>query len=153
MFLPILLPTPASFNISERTVEIIFEALAERVDIPQHGTVNIAFLPDEEVQRLNREYRGIDKVTDVLSFHYFEDFSDLTPEDIAGEIILSETRVIEQAREYGNSDEAELAKLIIHSALHLLGYDHETDDEYEDMRAEEVKIEEVLKEKTGIVIL
>ena len=56
--------------------------------ITQRGILNIAFLPDEEIQILNREYRGIDKTTDVLSFHYFDDFSDLDPAtDIAGECI------------------------------------------------------------------
>ena len=152
MFLPTFINTPASFPISEQAVEVIFFAINETVDIAQNGMVNIAFLPDEEIRTLNKNYRGIDKSTDVLSFHYFEDFTGLADEEIAGEIILSEAKIIEQAAEYGNTSEAEFAKLLIHSTLHLLGYDHETDEDYTLMHAEEFKIEKVLAEKTGIVI-
>lgn len=52
-------------------IECIFKSVSEQVDIAQAGTVNIAFLSDDEIQELNKNYRGIDKTTDVLSFHYF----------------------------------------------------------------------------------
>lgn len=122
------------------------------VDIAQAGIVNIAFLSDDEIQELNKNYRNIDKTTDVLSFHYFEDFSGLQSDDIAGEIIMSEAKILSQATEYGNTPEAEFTKLLIHSTLHLLGYDHEDDEEYEEMHAEEQKIEKILLEKMGVVI-
>lgn len=152
MFHPTLINTPESFSVSDSVIETIFQAIAEQVDIPQNGTVNIAFLSDEEIQELNKNYRGIDRTTDVLSFHYFEDFTDLESEEIAGEIILSESKIIEQAKEYGNTLEAECAKLLIHSCLHLLGHDHEDDEEYAEMREEEIKIEKILLEKTGTTI-
>lgn len=152
MFSPTLLNTPESFTLPDGLIELVFQSVSEMVDIPQSGTVNIAFLPDDEVQRLNCEYRGIDKNTDVLSFHYFEDFSGLEASETAGEIILSESKIVSQAAEYGNSHEAEFAKLLIHSCLHLLDYDHETDDEYVEMLDLEQKIEKIVLEKTGIEV-
>lgn len=122
------------------------------MDVTQAGTVNIAFLSDEEIQELNKNHRGIDKTTDVLSFHYFEDFIGLKDGEIAGEIIMSEAKILSQAEEYGNTPEAEFAKLLIHSTLHLLGYDHEDEEEYEEMHAEEQKIEKILLEKMGVRI-
>jgi probable rRNA maturation factor len=99
----------------------------------QNGILNIAFLTDEEIRVLNRDHRGIDKTTDVLSFHYFDDFSDLGSDEVAGEIILSESRIQEQAEEHKHSRERECEILVIHSILHILGYDHETDEEYVEM--------------------
>ena len=65
---------------------------------------------------------------------------------------MSEAKVLSQAKEYGNTPEAEFTKLLIHSTLHLLGYDHEDDEEYEEMHAEEQKIEKILLEKIGVAI-
>lgn len=152
MFTPLLLNSPSSFTPRPEVIETIFRAISEQVDIPQSGTVNIAFLSDEEIQELNKTHRGIDKTTDVLSFHYFDDFTGLTDEEIAGEIIMSESKILSQAEEYGNTSEAEFAKLLIHSTLHLLGYDHEDDQEYEEMHTEEQKIEKILLEKMGVSI-
>jgi probable rRNA maturation factor len=69
---------------------------------------------------LNKIYRKKDSVTDVLSFHYFDDFSELKKSDIAGEIVLCEEVVKKQAVEYGLGEEKEFYKLIIHSVLHIL---------------------------------
>lgn len=65
---------------------------------------------------------------------------------------MSEAKILVQAEEYGNTQEAEFTKLLIHSTLHLLGYDHEDDEEYKEMHAEELKIEKILLEKMGIVV-
>lgn len=152
MFTPSLLNSPISFTPRSEVIETIFRTISEQIDIAQAGTVNIAFLGDDEIQDLNKTHRGIDKTTDVLSFHYFEDFSGLKSGEIAGEIIMSETKILSQAEEYGNTSEAEFAKLLIHSTLHLLGYDHEDDEEYEEMHAEEQSIEKILLEKMGVAI-
>lgn len=120
MFTPSLLNPPNSFIPRAELIEAIFLGISDQIDISQSGTVNIAFLTDEEIQELNKNYRGIDKTTDVLSFHYFEDFTGLKTEEIAGEIIMSEAKILSQATEYGNTPEAEFAKLLIHSTLHLL---------------------------------
>jgi probable rRNA maturation factor len=113
------------------------------VHITQNGILNIAWLTDDEIQTLNREHRGIDSTTDVLSFHYYDDFSDLDIDETAGEIILSESRILSQAEDHGHNPERECEILIIHSILHILGYDHETDEEY----AEMWMIEKILREK------
>ncbi len=152
MFSSALINPPSSFIPRPEIIEVIFHTISEQVDIAQAGTVNIAFLSDDEIQELNKNYRNIDKTTDVLSFHYFEDFTDLKPTEIAGEIIMSEAKILSQATEYGNTSEAEFAKLLIHSTLHLLGYDHEDDEEYQEMRQEEQKIEKILLEKMGVEI-
>ena len=101
--------------------------------IPQHGILNIALLGDDEIQVLNRDHRGIDSTTDVLSFHYYDDFSGIGTDETAGEIILSESRIISQALEHGHSSQKECEILVLHSILHIIGFDHETDDEYEEM--------------------
>lgn len=152
MFTPSLLNPPTSFAPRPEIIETVFRAVSDQIDIAQAGTVNIAFLGDNEIQELNKTYRGIDKTTDVLSFHYFDDFEGLEDQEIAGEIIMSEAKILAQAEEYGNTPEAEFAKLLIHSTLHLLGYDHEDDEDYVEMHTEEQKIEKILLEKTGVVI-
>ena len=85
------------------------------------------------MQELNREYRGIDSNTDVLSFHYFEDFSDKASDEIVGEIVFSESKLLSQAEEFSHSLEDELYRLVVHGTIHILGFDHETDEEYEEM--------------------
>ncbi len=124
-----------------RILEIV-ECIAKVVDIPQFGTIHLAFLSDEEIQVLNREYRWIDRTTDVLSFHYFEDFSQLKSEDIAGEIILSESRILIQAIDHHHTPREECEILLIHGLLHILGFDHETDEDFEVMWKYESMIRE-----------
>ncbi|MDD2693402.1 MAG: rRNA maturation RNase YbeY [Candidatus Gracilibacteria bacterium] len=133
MFSYQILNHPEKFTLDTSRIQMIFERIDEMVDIPQKGILDIAFLSDTEIQALNRDHRGIDKTTDVLSFHYFEDFTDVADDDIAGEIILSESRILTQAEEYGHTAEKEFETLVIHSILHIIGFDHETDEDYEAM--------------------
>ena len=147
MFQYTLLSSP-SFQIDEKIIQKIFTTLWEMISLPQNGTLNIVFVSDEEIQNLNKTYREKDSVTDVLSFHYFEDFSDLQKNDIAGELIFCESKIISQWLEYGLGSEKEFYKLLIHSLLHILWYDHETDKDYEEMQPLEDKIaEKVFGEK------
>ena len=125
---------PENFLLSEERIAEIFEYFEKHLPFVQKGTLNIAFLPDEEIQILNRDYRGIDKSTDVLSFHYFDDFSDLDETtDIAGECIFSEAKILEQATKFEHSPKEEFEILLIHSVLHILGFDHENDEDFEAM--------------------
>jgi probable rRNA maturation factor len=135
MFSFVLLNHPDSFPIDESRIARIFEMISFSVDIAQHWILNIAFLSDDEIQALNRDHRGIDSTTDVLSFHYFDDFADIADTETAGEIVLSESRIVSQALEHWHSRNRECDILIIHSILHILGYDHETDEEYDEMWA------------------
>lgn len=128
------------FDINEKVIDNIFINISNIVKITQNWTLNIVFLDDDSIQNLNKNYRNIDKPTDVLSFHYFEDFSDLEEKDIAWEIILSENKIISQWVEYWLWTEKEFYKLIIHSVLHILWYDHELDNEYIIMQDLEIEI-------------
>lgn len=95
----------------------------ENFDRP--AEVSVTFTDDADIQVMNRDYRNIDRPTDVLSFPLFdEDFGD--GEKVAlGDVVISLERAAAQADEYGHSLEREVAFLTVHSVLHLLGYDHE----------------------------
>jgi len=128
------------FDINTKYIDSIFKNISNIVSVQQNWCLNIVFLDDNSIQNLNKKYRNIDKTTDVLSFHYFEDFSDLESNDIAWEIILSESKIISQWNEYKLWSEMEFYKLIIHSILHILWFDHEDDKEYIIMKELEDKI-------------
>ena len=111
--------------------------------------INIILTTPENIKKYNKDYRDIDKETDVLSFPMFEKEeieekiknNDFKTMDILGDMIISIPRVEEQAIEYGHSFERELAYMVVHSFYHLLGYDHMAEDDKNSMR---VKEEEVL---------
>ncbi len=137
-----ILQHPESFVIDEARVAAIFEYIATQVSITQKWTLNIAFLTDDEIQVYNNLYRWINKTTDVLSFHYFDDFTNIGDEDIAWEIIMSESKVQLQSVEHNHSGTSEFEILLIHGILHILGYDHEDDWDYEEMWKYEKPIRE-----------
>ena len=96
--------------------------------------VSVTFVDNEEIKKLNKEYRGKNKETDVLSFPMFDDFSsvDMGGEDIPlGDIVISLEKAARQGYDIGHSIYHEVAFLCVHSTLHLLGYDHETSKEDE----------------------
>lgn len=122
-------------------------AIAARLEeLSPEFEVSISFVDDEAIHELNLEYRGVDAATDVLSFPQ-DDLGDLDlPEGfplMLGDIIISLERAWEQAQEYGHSLEREVLYLAIHGFFHLMGYDHETEEEQGVMRKLE---EEVLSE-------
>lgn len=107
--------------------------------------MSVIFVDDEEIRRINRESRGIDKVTDVISFALNDsDFIIETQE--LGDIFICLNRAYEQAIEYGHSKEREIGFLVVHGYLHLLGYDHQTKEDEEKMMNE---AEHILK-KAGL---
>ncbi len=137
-------------NITEEPIPKLYETLMKRVirtavteQYPKHKfEVNVTICDDETIREINNEHRGIDKSTDVLSFPFFEfDTPEVTT--LLGDIIISRDTAYHQAKEYGHSPKREFCFLAAHSALHLLGYDHETDDERKVM---EVKQREILDE-------
>ncbi len=109
--------------------------------------VSVTYTDNAGIHALNLQYRDVDKPTDVLSFPLM-DFSGQSDEPVAdepvtslGDIVISLERAREQAVEYGHSFEREVAFLTAHSMLHLLGYDHETDEEADrDMRTRQSAI-------------
>ena len=112
----------------------IFAALEyENVDFDCEIEVIIA--DNDTIREINNETRGIDKVTDVLSFPMFDDISCIRPEQngvaFLGSMVICEPRAKEQAKEFGHSELREVSFLAVHSVLHLLGYDHELGQEQE----------------------
>ena len=98
-----------------------------------NAEINVTFVDDEEIKRLNAEFRHLDKSTDVLSFPLGEDGEyDINPETNAamlGDVVISLEHAIAQANAFGHSLKRETAFLTVHSILHLLGYDHVNSDE------------------------
>ncbi len=112
-----------------------------------NATLSIIFVDEAEIKRINKEYRGIDKVTDVISFA-FEDNATLVYNNIRvlGDIYICIPRMFSQASEYGHSVKRELSFLTVHGLLHLLGYDHLTKEDEEKM----FKLQELILNAEGI---
>lgn len=108
---------------------------------------SIIFVDEEKIQKINKEYRGIDKVTDVISFA-FEDNETLVYNNVRvlGDIYICIPRMLEQAEEYGHSVKRELSFLTVHGILHLLGYDHMKKEDEEIM----FKLQELILNEEGI---
>ena len=125
----------------EQILRSVLQKTAEVYDISTSTEVSLVLANDEYILALNREYRGIDCATDVLSFALNEGDEPIVidgPEEILlGDIIISIETATRQATEYGHSLERELAYLTVHGILHLLGYDHMTEEEKREMRHEE----------------
>ena len=137
-----------SFEVDKEVLNKISKIVEKIVKKPQSWTLNIVFLNPEEVKILNKKHRGIDKTTDVLSFHYFYDIKKFKEDETVWEIILNEEKIFSQSKEYKITVEKEFFNLVIHSTLHILGYDHEIDEDYKIMYNFECKVwEEVFNEK------
>ena len=133
---------------------LVRRAIEATLDYEQYqnvSEVSVTFVDNEGIHSLNKQYRGVDRPTDVLSFPLF-DFEGESEEPLVdelvgmlGDIVLSLEQADKQAQEYGHSFEREVAFLTVHSMLHLLGYDHETGEEDEaDMRHRQREIMEML---------
>ncbi len=100
------------------------------------GSVAVRVVDDETIHEINREYRGVDRPTDVISFPAEEGEEILAPPDgFIGDIVISYPRAEEQSAEYGHSVRRELSFLAVHGTLHLLGYDHMKEEEAGEMFA------------------
>ncbi len=137
--------------ITEESIPKLYETLMKRVirsvvtaHYPKHRfEVNVTICDDEAIREMNKEHRNIDKATDVLSFPFY-DFD--TPEQMVllGDIVISRDTAYRQAKEFGHSPKREFCFLAAHSALHLLGYDHETDEERVVMEDKQREILDIL---------
>ncbi|MGX7076989.1 rRNA maturation RNase YbeY [Globicatella sanguinis] len=123
-----------------KIIEEVIELTAKKLGLSEQSEVDISIVNNETIHQLNKQYRGIDHPTDVLSFALTEgdddfDFTMEADEDFAaipehlGDIIISYQKIVEQAADYGHSFERELAFLTVHGFLHLNGYDHQTEEE------------------------
>ena len=129
-------PDKATMNLMYQAAELC----AEGEDLnPDRLELSLSFVNAEDIRELNREHRGVDAVTDVLSFPQFDGFEYISGWDVVdlGDVVICKDRCKEQAEEYGHSYERELIYLFVHSMFHLLGYDHETEEDKKIMRAKE----------------
>lgn len=137
---------------TEDLIKTLTLAVMNKLDNPfKDYSLNVTFTDDEEIREINKEYRDMDKSTDVLSFPAIDfevpgDFSFIAEDDadyfdmdtdelILGDIMISLEHAHAQAEEYGHSFRREIAFLITHSLLHLSGFDHMTDEERTEMEA------------------
>ena len=144
--------TTVDFDLDSRQLaETVINAALDHEDFPYEAEVNLTLVDNEQIHRINKEYRQIDRPTDVLSFpllsyetagdfsgleeEAYENFNPDTGEILLGDIVISVDHVRAQAKEYGHSELREFSFLIAHSMLHLLGYDHMDDDEREEMES------------------
>ena len=139
--------------LSPELEEAILKAAAESLkyeEFDENCEISVSIVDNEEIRQINKQFRNIDRATDVLSFPMltFEEGEEAevneNDEIILGDIIISLERAKEQAEEYGHSLKRELCFLCAHSALHLLGYAHETEDEREEMEAKQREILDAL---------
>ena len=153
-------------------VSLKYKELAEKVALdcikcmsqPDKLEVAIKFVSEKEMIEINSNYRGISKVTDVLSFPAVDlkvgEILDLDDEENVyligdnglihfGDMAICMVQLKKQAKEYGVSNESELKKLVIHSMLHFMGYDHIKDSDYEIMNKKEMVLDSLIKIKVG----
>ena len=133
------------FNIDEKLFEYMKKAgdiciAGEGLD-PEMCEVSLSVVEPEEIRSVNAQFRGIDNVTDVLSFPQFDDLNDIDNEEeiCLGDVVICDAVAHRQAEEYGHSYEREFVYLFVHSMLHLLGYDHMTPEEAAVMEAKQAK--------------
>lgn len=130
-----------------------FTAAVKRFEIPYSAAVTVSLVGENTIREYNRENRATDRVTDVLSFplqNYEEGVTDYDAVSdgefdeegnlMLGDVVICMAVAKKQAEEYGHSVERETVYLFVHSILHLLGFDHESDDEKQHMRTEEENI-------------
>lgn len=137
------------FKVTYSQKTLIRRAVKETLEYEgykNNAEISVTFTDNEGIRRLNKDFRGLDKPTDVLSFPLTDYESTDAPyaDELCGslgDVVLSLERAKEQADEYGHSFDREIAFLVVHSMLHLLGYDHETSEEDElDMRQRQSEI-------------
>ena len=136
----------------EELIKNVVETVLKEEGVVQELEVYITLTHNENIRKINAEHRNIDKPTDVLSFPMFEreeipslkEVNSESIETMLGDIIVSVEKVREQAEEYGHSFKRELAYLITHGMLHLLGYDHMIEEEKVVMRKREEEILAIL---------
>ena len=140
------------YDVLEKEYALSMGKAFEYLNIKRNYEVDVSLVDFESIQQINRDYRGIDKITDVISFAFNDDKSELgaikgdVPR-LLGEIFICVPRALEQAKEIGNTPERELSFLFCHGLLHLLGYDHMKKCDEEIMFPLQERILELTKEE------
>ena len=130
---------------NKTSLEVNKQFLQKIVTSVTKKEIELVITSNDEIQKINKEYRNIDKPTDVLSFPYEE-----MPMSPLGSIVISQDFVISKSEELGHTQEDEFTLLFIHGLLHLLGYDHEIDNGQ--MRQEEERLILQLKLPRSLIV-
>jgi len=144
MFIELIDETEVVKEEYQKLVEDVVSFASDYLHYPENRECCISFVSSERIREINRDFRNIDKVTDVISFALDDEDEDMDPiknfmasdENFVtsiGDIIISVDRAKEQAEDYGHSLERELGFLALHGFLHLNGYDHQTEEEEAEM--------------------
>ena len=124
----------------EKIIQEVCDEVARVYGLAENDEISVLLCDNQKIHEINREYRHIDRPTDVISFalNEGEGYEDDGEEShLLGDMVISLERTEEQGKEYGHGFERELAYLTTHSCLHILGYDHMTDEDKQEMRREE----------------
>lgn len=117
----------------ESTMETLFTYTLEKLQVSaKEYEVSVTLVDETTIQQINRDYREKDAITDVISFAFLDDNTIVYPDGMPiplGEIYICDARVYEQAKDYGHSVQREFHFLALHGLLHLLGYDHMTEED------------------------
>ena len=128
----------------EALIHTVLDETASRHALPETAEVSLTLVDDEQIHVLNRDYRSVDRPTDVISFALEEGDEPVIiggpAEMLLGEIVISMETALRQAAEYGHSLEREVAFLALHGMLHLLGYDHMTQEDEKRMFDKQTEI-------------
>ena len=130
-------------KVNEELIEKIKDIILECLDYEGYDDdydISLSLVDNKEIHELNKMYRGIDRATDVLSFPMLDeefDFDIELEEKSLGDIVISLERAFEQSIDYNHSFEREVCFLVCHSMFHLLGYDHDTEENTKEMREKE----------------
>ncbi len=128
----------------DEKLESVIKTVLETEGLSLAYEVSITFVDKDEIHQLNKEFRKVDRPTDVLSFPMDTDFMVEGVDAMLGDIVICMDVAKEQARDVGHSLDREIMYLTCHSTLHLLGYDHMTDDEKREMRSREKEVMKIL---------
>lgn len=131
--------------VKDLPMEELCKFVMHEMKLPECTDVSVTFVTNERIHELNRDYRGIDRPTDVLSFEcdnvpFDGEVLDDVEEFELGDTIIATDVALAQTKEYGTTFEEEVTLLTVHSLLHLCGYDHIEDDDYKVMHALEEKL-------------
>lgn len=131
--------TNENIDMNDKLYDVV-KAVLDNEGLSMDYEVSITFVDKDEIHKLNREYRKVDRPTDVLSFPMNEEFLIEGVDSMLGDIVICMDIAKDQAKEYGHSLDREIMYLTCHSMLHLLGYDHIEEDDKKIMRGKEKEV-------------
>lgn len=128
---------PAQYSAYEEVFNDLMKKTLSFLSIKDNYIVDVTIIDNQEIHKINKEYRGVDRPTDVISFAFFDDENESlikgdAPKSL-GQILISYQKAEEQAKEYGHSLNREMSFLFVHGLLHLLGYDHMNEKDEKEM--------------------